>query len=75
MTIHIPISYLDPQVKKLYLEGKLIDISVDYAYNALTSFYEGKEVIVYSFNEHLKLDNRLKGCSVFKHKTEIVLCF
>lgn len=75
MTIHIPISYFDPQIKKLYLEGKLYDISVDFAYNALTSFYEGKEVIVFSFDKHIKLDNRLKPCTVFKNKTEIILCF
>jgi hypothetical protein len=75
MTIHIPISYLDPQIKKLYLEGKLIDISVDYACNALMSFHDEKEIIVYSFDKYLRLDNRLKGHTLFKHKTEIVLCF
>lgn len=75
MTVHIPITYLDPQIKKLYLEGKLYDISVDFAYNALTSFHDGKEVIVFSFDKYMKLDNRLKPCTVFKNKTEIILSF
>lgn len=75
MTIHIPISYLDPQIKKLYLDDKLSDISVDFAHNALMSFYGEKEIIVFSFNKYIKLDNRLKSCDVFKHKTEIILSF
>lgn len=75
MTVHIPITYLDPQIKKLYLEGKLPDICVDFAHNALTSFYEGNEIIVFSFNKYMRLDNRLKSCTVFKNKTEIILCF
>lgn len=75
MTIHIPISYLDPQIKKLYLEEKLPDIHLDFAYNALMSYYDNKEIIVYSFGKYVILDNRLKPCSVFKNKTEIILSF
>lgn len=75
MTIHIPISDLEPNIKKLYLEEKLIDISVDFAQNSLTSFYGDTEMLVFSFEKHMKLDNRLKPCTVIKNKTEIILLF
>jgi hypothetical protein len=75
MTIHIPIVDLDPQVRTLYLEGKIFDISVDFAQNSLMSFYEDTEILVFSFDDHVILDNRLRPCSVIKNKTEIVLSF
>lgn len=74
MTIHIPITDLEPRVRKLYLEDKLIGgLSIDYAPNALVSWYDGKEVIVFNFNRICKMDNRYSGYQIHKNKTEIII--
>lgn len=74
MTIHIPITDLEPRVRKLYLEDKLIGgLSIDYAPNALVSWYDGKEVIVFNFDRVCKMDNRYSGYQIHKNKTEIII--
>lgn len=74
MTIHIPITDLEPRVRKLYLEDKLIGgLSIDYAPNALVSWYDGKEVIVFNFDRVCKMDNRYSGYQIHKNKTEIIV--
>jgi hypothetical protein len=74
MTIHIPITDLEPRVRKLYLEDKLIGgLSIDYAPNALVSWYDGKEVIVFNFDRICKMDNRYSGYQIHKNKTEIII--
>ncbi len=74
MTIHIPITDLEPRVRKLYLEDKLIGgLSIDYAPNALVSWYDGKEVVVFNFDRICKMDNRYSGYQIHKNKTEIII--
>lgn len=74
MTIHIPITDLEPRVRKLYLEDKLIGgLSIDYAPNALVSWYDGKEVVVFNFDRVCKMDNRYSGYQIHKNKTEIII--
>jgi hypothetical protein len=74
MTIHIPISDLEPNVRKLYLEDRLVGgLSIDYSPNALVSWCDGKEIIVFSFNKICKMDNRWTGYQVHKNKTEIII--
>lgn len=74
MTIHIPITDLEPRVRKLYLEDKLIGgLSIDYAPNALVSWYDGKEVVVFNFDRICKMDNRYSGYQIHKNKTEIIV--
>ena len=74
MTIHIPITDLGPRVRKLYLEDKLIGgLSIDYAPNALVSWYDGKEVVVFNFDRICKMDNRYSGYQIHKNKTEIII--
>jgi hypothetical protein len=60
---------IKPDILNLILDGKLEGgFSIDYALNALTSFHEGKEVIVFDFNKFITLDNRKCG---YKIKTTI----
>lgn len=74
MTIHIPISNLEPNVRKLYLEDKLVGgLSIDYAPNTLTSWYEGREITVFDFTPICKMDNRWTGYTIHKNKTEIII--
>lgn len=74
MTIHISITDLEPRVRKLYLEDKLIGgLSIDYAPNALVSWYDGKEIIVFNFDRICKMDNRYSGYEIYKNKTEIII--
>ena len=74
MTIHIPISDLNPTVRELYLADKLQGgLTIDYAPNCLMSWYEGKEVVVFDFTPVCKMDNRWTGYEVYKNKTEIII--
>ena len=74
MTIHIPISDLEPTVKKLYLEGKLQGgLTIDYAPNCLMSWYESKEIVIFDFTSICKMDNRKTGYKVYQNSTEIVI--
>ena len=74
MTIHIPISDLEPNVRKLYLEEKLVGgIHIDYQPNALMSWYDGKEIVVFDFTPVCKMDNRWSSYEIHKNKTEIII--
>lgn len=51
---------ISPEVVDLVLGGKLEGgYSIDYAINALTSFYQGREIIIFDFKPYVILDNRL----------------
>lgn len=74
MTIHIPISDLHPNVRKLYLEEKLVGgLSIDYGPNTLTSWYDGKEVTLFNFTPICKMDNRWTSYEIYRNKTEIII--
>lgn len=73
MTIHIPITDLSPEVKKLYLEKKIISIGIDYHPNNLTGWVDGKEIEVFPFGKVCKMDNRFTGYNLYCNPTEIVI--
>ena len=73
MTIHIPVYNLEPKIKKLYLENKLIDLGIDYQPNSITAWYDGEEIEIFNFNKICKLDNRFTSYNLFQNKTEIIL--
>jgi hypothetical protein len=65
-----------PHIADLILGGKLEGgYSIDYALNALVSFHNGNEIILYNFDKYLKLDNRWCGYKIESHKKEIVIKF
>jgi hypothetical protein len=67
---------IDNQMVEMMRGGKLEGgYSIDYALNALVSFHNGKEVIIYNFDKYLKLDNRWSGYAIENHKKEIVIKF
>lgn len=67
---------VDPTIANLILDHKLEGgYSIDYALNALVSFYEGKEVIVYDFSKYMRLDNRWGGYEIQDYGTKIVIKF
>jgi hypothetical protein len=67
---------IDYQMIEMIRDGKLEGgYSIDYALNALVSFHNGKEVILYNFDKYLKLDNRWCGYEIESHKKEIVIKF
>lgn len=67
---------VDPTIANLILDHKLEGgYSIDYALNALVSFYQGKEVIVYDFSKYMRLDNRWGGYEIQDYGTKIVIKF
>lgn len=73
MTIHIPISDLSPEIKKLYLEKKLISIGIDYPPNSLMGWTDNKEIEVFNFDKVCKMDNRWSGYEIYLNDTEIII--
>lgn len=73
MIIHIPISDLDPPIRKLYLENKILGMGIDYAPNAITGWVDNKEVEVFNFGKVCKMDNRWSGYELYKSPTEIII--
>lgn len=73
MTIHIPISELNKEIRTLYLEKKLKHLSIDYAPNSIVSFIDNEEVTVYDFTPILRLDNRFCGYNIYENYTEIIV--
>ena len=73
MTIHIPVNNLEPKIKKLYLENKLIDLGIDYQPNSIIAWYDGEEIEIFNFNKICKLDNRFTSYNLFQNKTEIII--
>ena len=73
MTIHIPISLLDSRVKKLYLENKLKQLTLDYQPNSIIAQYLEEEIEVFNFSKVCKFDNRFTSYIIYLNKTEIVI--
>ena len=73
MTIHIPISDLQPNIKNLYLEDKILGLGIDYMPNAIMGWVDGKEVEVFNFSKVCKMDNRWTSYTLYKNKTEIII--
>ena len=73
MTIHIPISDLEPKVRELYLENKIQSLGIDYQPNALMGWVDGKEIEVFNFSKVCKMDNRWTGYKLYENKTEIII--
>jgi hypothetical protein len=73
LSLHTDIT---PQIADLILDGKLEGgYSLDYALNALVSYLDGKEIIIYNFNKYLILDNRWGGYKIDDYGTKIVINF
>lgn len=73
MTIHIPISDLEPKVRNLYLEGKLSGLGIDYQPNAIMGWFGGDEIEVFNFSKICKMDNRWTSYTLHQNKTELII--
>jgi hypothetical protein len=71
LSLHTDIS---PEIVDLILDGKLEGgFSIDYALNALISFVDEKEVIIFSFDKYFKLDNRWSTYKIEEMGTKLVI--
>ena len=73
MIVHIHISELNEDMRKLYLEDKVGHLSIDYAYNSIMGWVNNVEVKVFSFDDYFKSDNRYNTYNLYKNKTEIIV--
>jgi hypothetical protein len=60
-------------MRKLYLEDKVENLSIDYAYNSIMGWVNNVEVKVFSFDNYFKSDNRYNTYNLYKSKTEIIV--
>ena len=73
MTIHIPISDLEPKVRELYLENKIRSLGIDYMPNAIMGWVDNEEIEIFNFSKVCKMDNRWTGYKLYENKTEIII--
>ena len=73
MTIHIAISDLKPNIRNLYLEDKILDLSIDYQPNSIVGRVDDNEIEVFNFNKAFKMDNRYSSYKIHKRKTELII--
>ena len=77
MTIHIPISDLEPNIRTLYLENNIFELSIDYQPNAIVGYFKNnglyEEVEVFNFSKIFKMDNRFTSYKIYKRKTELII--
>jgi hypothetical protein len=73
MTIHIPVSELEPQAKKLYLEGKLTELGIDYQYNWVDAWDGEKDIVVFKFKKYFKADNKFCTYKIHQNKSELII--
>ena len=77
MTIHIPISDLEPNIRTLYLENNIFELSIDYQPNAIVGYFKNnglyEEVEVFNFSKVFKMDNRYSSYKIHKRKTELII--
>lgn len=73
MTIHIAISDLKPNIRNLYLEDKILDLSIDYQPNSIVGRVDDNEIEVFNFNKVFKMDNRYSSYKIHKRKTELII--
>ena len=77
MTLHIPISDLEPNTRNLYLEDKILQLSIDYQPNTIIGYFKNnglyEEVEVFNFSKVFKMDNRFTSYIIHKRKTELII--
>jgi hypothetical protein len=73
MTIHIPITSLEKHIRKLYLENKITQMSIDYAPNHITGWNGDDKVVVFDFSPLMRLDNRKSNYNIYTNPTEIIV--
>jgi len=67
---------VEPDIAELILGYKLEGgYSLDYALNALVSYHEGKEIIIFNFKKYFVIDNRWSGYKIDDYGTKIVINF
>jgi len=67
---------VEPDIAELILGHKLEGgYSLDYALNALVSYHEGKEIIIFNFKKYFVIDNRWSGYKIDDYGTKIVINF
>lgn len=65
---------LAPHIADLIINKKLEGgYSIDYAFNALVSYLNGREVIIYNFTKYFMLDNRWHNYKIEDYGTKIVI--
>jgi hypothetical protein len=65
-----------PHIVELILDRKLEGgYSIDYALNALVSFLNGREIVIYNFTKYFWLDNRWSGYKIDDYGTKIIINF
>ena len=64
------------EISELILDYKLEGgYHIDYAFNSLMSYHNGKEVEIYNFSKFIQLDNRKGGYEIDDYGTKIVINF
>ena len=65
----------NPEIRQAYEEGRIKGIGMEYQYNGLYGYLDGKEVCDYDFSKHFKIDNRYSNVNLVQSKNFISVKF
>jgi len=75
MLLQIPFTSLNKDIKHDFLNNKIKGIGIDYQYNGIYGYIDGKEVELYSFNSFFRADNRWNTYEIYCFDTGIQIEF
>lgn len=65
----------NPEIRQAYEEGRIKGIGMEYQYNGIYGYLDDKEVCVYDFSKHFKIDNRYSNTNIVQSKNFISVKF
>jgi len=73
MVVHIHYSHFGDKARKLFLEDKLGDCSIDYQHNSIMGWDGDEEINVYDFTKICRMDNRFSSYELYHTEWGITL--
>ena len=58
MTVEIFYHDMEEDIAQMFTSNEFVSISIDYMFNAVMGWKDGKEFVIYDFSSICRLDNR-----------------
>tara|TARA_R100000951_G_scaffold36373_1_gene31154 strand:- start:13050 stop:13286 length:237 start_codon:yes stop_codon:yes gene_type:complete len=75
MTVEIYYHDMEVDIAQMFTSNEFISISIDYMYNAVMGWKDGKELVIYDFGPICRLDNRRHTYELEWDSDKIVIDF
>ena len=75
MTVEILYHDMEEDIAQMFTSMEFVSISIDYMFNAVMGWKDGKEYTIYDFTPVCRLDNRKSGYELEWDSEKIVIDF